>query len=104
MNQPNKREVKMSTNELQDLGEVELDARRRLPLGKAGLPNVRRYSVVQKTDGTLILTPLVVVPAWELALLRDRTFSDAMAIAINEVNNDQAVTLDLDTLDAVSQQ
>lgn len=40
---------------------ITLDARRRVCFGKIGRPEHTRYSVEVKPDGTLILTPVVVV-------------------------------------------
>ena len=49
---------------------VELDARRRVALGKLGNPQHTRYLVTEHPDGTLMLTPAVVMTAHEEALLR----------------------------------
>lgn len=48
---------------------VELDGRRRLALGKLGKPEHRFYIAEELPDGTIRLTPAVVVPAaaWDLA-------------------------------------
>ena len=49
---------------------VELDSRRRVSLGRLGRPEHRRYFVTEEPDGTLVLTPAVVMTAHEAALLR----------------------------------
>ena len=49
---------------------VELDSRRRVSLGRLGRPEHRRYLVTEEPDGTLVLTPAVVMTAHEAALLR----------------------------------
>ena len=49
---------------------VELDARRRVALGRIGNPEHDRYLVTEHTDGTLVFTPAVVMTAHEAALLR----------------------------------
>ncbi len=49
---------------------VELDSRRRITLGRLGNPEHERYLVHEESDGTLVLTPAVVMPAHEAALLR----------------------------------
>ena len=49
---------------------VELDARRRVALGRLGNPEHDRYLVTEHADGTLMLTPAVVMTAYEVALLR----------------------------------
>ena len=49
---------------------VELDSRRRITLGRLGKPEHDRYLVNEEPDGTLVLTPAVVMSAHEAALLR----------------------------------
>jgi len=49
---------------------VELDSRRRITLGRLGKPEHERYFVHEEADGTLVLTPAVVMSAHEAALLR----------------------------------
>lgn len=50
---------------------VEVDARRRISLGKLGKPDQTRYLVTEQPDGSLLLTPAVVMTAHEAALLRN---------------------------------
>ena len=49
---------------------VELDSRRRITLGRLGKSEHNRYLVNEEPDGTLVLTPAVVMSAHEAALLR----------------------------------
>ena len=49
---------------------VELDSRRRVALGKLGRAEHTRYLAEDQADGTIILTPAVVMTANEVALLR----------------------------------
>lgn len=49
---------------------LELDERRRASFGRIGKPDHRRYLVNVDSDGTITLTPAVVVAEHELALLR----------------------------------
>ena len=49
---------------------VELDARRRVALGRLGNPEHDRYLVTEHTDGTLVFTAGVVMSVHEEALLR----------------------------------
>lgn len=49
---------------------VELDGRRRVALGKIGNAEHTRYLVTEESDGTIILTPAVVMTQHEAALLR----------------------------------
>ena len=48
---------------------VELDDRRRVSLGKIGRPEHTRYIVEEEPDGTLVLTPAVVMSELEAKLL-----------------------------------
>ena len=50
---------------------IELDARRRAALGKLGKPEHTRYLVTEHPDGSLLLTPAVVMTVHEAALLRN---------------------------------
>jgi hypothetical protein len=51
------------------VGEVEVDPRRRISLGKAGKPSHKRYRVEEDEMGVLTLTPVVSVP---VTLIADR--------------------------------
>lgn len=51
---------------------VELDERRRLSLGKLGKPEHRRYLAAEQPDGTIILTPAVVMSELEARFLANR--------------------------------
>lgn len=42
---------------------IELDTRRRTNLGRIGRKQDTRYLVDEREDGTLVLTPAIVVPA-----------------------------------------
>jgi hypothetical protein len=48
---------------------LELDDRRRTSFGKIGRPQDRRYLVTEEPDGTVILTPAIVVAEHEARLL-----------------------------------
>lgn len=52
---------------------VELDDRRRMSLGKVGKPEHRRYLAVEHPDGTIVLTPAVVMSEMEARFLANRT-------------------------------
>ncbi len=56
----------MATTDFRRAGEVELDARRRLSLGKAGKREHTRYLVEENDEGEIRLIPVVSVPAREL--------------------------------------
>lgn len=42
---------------------IELDARRRTSFGRLGHKEHTRYIVEEKLDGTMVLTPALVIPA-----------------------------------------
>lgn len=50
--------------------ELVVDERRRTSLAKIGRPSDRRYLVEEYDDGTIVLTPAVLLPAVEVAALR----------------------------------
>jgi hypothetical protein len=49
---------------------VEVDSRRRVSLGKFGNTDDTLYMVREEDDGTIVLTPAVVMSAAEVELLR----------------------------------
>ena len=51
---------------------LELDERRRASLGKIGRPEHRRYLVTEEPDGTVVLTPAVVMSELEARFLANR--------------------------------
>lgn len=51
---------------------LELDERRRASLGRIGHPEHRRYLVTEQPDGTIILTPAVVMTELEARFLGQR--------------------------------
>lgn len=57
---------------------IELDSRRRLALGRIGNPEHTRYLVDEQPDGTLVLTPAVVMSQQEVALLRKPELVDRL--------------------------
>ncbi len=63
---------------LKDMDQVlvELDGRRRVSLGKVGRPEHTRYLVSEEPDGSLVLTPAVVLSETEANLLSNRALVD----------------------------
>jgi len=51
---------------------IELDDRRRASFGKLGRPEHRRYLATQHPDGTIVLTPAVVISEMEARFLANR--------------------------------
>lgn len=58
--------------------EIVLDKRRRTSLARIGRRSDERYLVEEKEDGTLIMTPAVLVSQHELDLLRNPRFVKAV--------------------------
>ena len=79
-----------------DVPVVEVDSRRRISLSKIGRPEYTRYFVHAQPDGTIVLTPAVVMTALEAKVLADsrlaRRFQEASV-------NDEWEDVDLDALD-----
>ncbi len=51
---------------------IELDDRRRASLGKLGRPEHRRYLAIEHSDGTIVLTPAIVMTELEARFLANR--------------------------------
>lgn len=51
---------------------IELDDRRRASFGKLGRPEHRRYLATEQSDGTIVLTPAVVMTELEAKFLANR--------------------------------
>jgi hypothetical protein len=51
---------------------IELDAKRRAVIGKLGQPEHTRYLARDYPDGTIVLTPAVVVPIRQARFMADR--------------------------------
>jgi hypothetical protein len=75
---------------------VELDSRRRLSLSKVGHPEYTRYFLHEEPDGTIVLTPAVVMTAFEAKVIAHpelaRRFEEASV-------DDDWEELDLEALD-----
>ncbi len=57
---------------------VELDERRRASLGKVGKPEHRRYLASEQPDGTIVLTPAVVMTELEARFLSNHELVDRL--------------------------
>lgn len=57
---------------------VELDDRRRASLGKVGKPEHRRYLAAEQPDGTIILTPALIMTELEATFLANRELVDRL--------------------------
>ncbi len=53
------------------VGEVEVDRRRRISLGKIGRPEHTRYIVAEAADGEIRLIPAVMIPEREMIIWQD---------------------------------
>lgn len=77
---------------------LELDARRRVTLGK--LAHHDRYTARLMSNGSILLEPAVVVTADEAAMIRTPEFIAMLQRRINDINNGAGVPVDLDELRA----
>ncbi len=59
--------------------EVIVDERGRTSLARVRSHDYDRYTAEEFPDGTLLLTPVVTISAWELAALRDPKVMAAVA-------------------------
>lgn len=75
---------------MQPSGEITLDGRRRTSLAKVGRQSDVRYLIDELPDGTVILTPAVVLSKVELAALSDPDVRVAMDRAIRPSVDGQA--------------
>lgn len=66
------------------VGEYDLDARRRIALGKAGLRGDTRYIVLDNTDGLIVLVPAKTIPARESLVLDDPRVAEALHRGIEQ--------------------
>jgi hypothetical protein len=57
-------EVRLGTH-FRRVGEVEVDGRRRISLGKVGIPEHKRYFVSENEAGEILLVPARSIPARE---------------------------------------
>ncbi|WP_254705539.1 hypothetical protein [Streptomyces vilmorinianum] len=76
------------------VGEVEADARNRLPLTRAGVRPGIRYRVEVDVDGVVVLTPVISIPKRELPVwtdpeLRERLDDGLAAIETGERGKDR---------------
>jgi len=56
----------------EEVAEVKTDEKKRVALGKAGLPKARIYKVYRNALGQLILDPQVTIPAYEQWLFKNK--------------------------------
>lgn len=86
----------MNLSNSSDAPVVEVDSRRRISLSKIGRPEYTRYFVHEEQDGTIVLTPAVVMTAFEARVLANpelaRRFQEASV-------RDKWEEVDLDALE-----
>lgn len=63
---------------------VELDDRRRVSFGRIGQPEHRRYLVREETDGTIVMTPAVVMTETEFKLLSNPELAAQVTRALTD--------------------
>lgn len=60
------------------IGEVEVDARRRISLGRAGSREHTRYIVEENAEGVIRLIPAKTIPAREALIWEDRRVLESL--------------------------
>lgn len=76
------------------VGEVELDARRRVTLGRAGKAAHTRYQVEEDERGVLTLTPLISLPITAIDGKLAAAIEEANAGRVSEVPEDWRGSVD----------
>lgn len=62
--------------------EIVLDSRRRTSLARVGVANDTRYIAETLPDGSVLLTPAVLIEKWELAALSNPEIRAALDAAL----------------------
>lgn len=76
------------------VGEVSVDDRTRLALGKAGVRKDDRYAVAVSDDGEILLTPLVSIPKRELFLWENPEVRESLARGFEQIARGETVILE----------
>jgi hypothetical protein len=63
--------IRYEPEHFETVAEVEVDARGRVSLGRAGAEPGRRYRVEHNVDGVLLLIPVVSIPEREMIVWHD---------------------------------
>ena len=63
--------IRYEPEQFETVAEVEVDARGRVSLGRAGAEPGRRYRVEHNVDGVLLLIPVVSIPEREMIVWRN---------------------------------
>jgi len=80
---------------------VEVDGRRRVPLGRIGRKKDTRYLVREDDDGTIVLTPAVVLSEREAAVLANPALIQQLQAGIAAANAGETTPLDWSMFDGV---
>jgi hypothetical protein len=78
---------------------IELDSRRRTSLGRLGHKDHNRYLVNEQEDGTLILTPAVVMSEREAAILANPERMADIMVGIAHAKGGRTKPLDFSQFD-----
>jgi hypothetical protein len=73
--------------------EADVDARRRVSLGKVGRAEHTRYQVLENDLGEILLVPLVSVPARELIVWEDAQVRSSLARGMEQAAAGQVTDL-----------
>lgn len=77
--------------EFRPAGEAEVDARRRISLGKIGSSEHTRYEVYENDSGEILLVPVVSIPARELAILQNPKLHASLLRGLEHAAHDKVI-------------
>lgn len=83
---------------------IELDSRRRAPLGRLGNKKHTHYLVDEREDGTLVLSPAVIMTEREAAVLADPGLVAQIKSGIAEARDGKASPIDWSAFDGLDDQ
>ena len=78
----------------QPVGEVTVDDRARIPVGKAGARKHDHYAISRNQDGDILLTPTASIPKRELLVWENAELRASLFRGLAEVAEGKAKRLD----------
>lgn len=82
---------------------IELDSRRRAPLGRLGNKKHTHYLVDERDDGTLVLSPAVIMTEREASVLADPDLVARIRDGIAEARAGKVSPLDWSMFDGIAE-
>lgn len=83
-------------NSFEEYGEVKVDSKNRVTLGRAGPAPVFSYKVYRNSLGQIILDPQVTIPAHEAWLFKNEKAKQLVQKGLHEAKNKRLVKADED--------